>query len=257
MSYRHVDYDQIAPMYDQRYGALKYEGIVSTLLSLAQEGSIERILEVGCGTGRWLAELQTVASQVYGLDLSLSMLKEANQELIGGVVCGQASHLPFSEALFDLILCVNAFHHFDEKQEFIQQARKTLRCGGTLAIIGMDPHSGKDDWYLYHYFEGIYETDLARYRSADSIKTWMTEAGFVQVSSGVAERIVNPLVGREVLQSPFLQKHGTSQLALLTDEAYEAGLSRIKADLREAETVGRPLRFAVDISLALVRGRAP
>jgi ubiquinone/menaquinone biosynthesis C-methylase UbiE len=257
MSYRHVDYDQIAPTYDQRYGALEYEGIASTLLSLALDGSVDRILEVGCGTGRWLAGLQAVAPQVYGLDLCLGMLKEANQELMGCLVCGQASRLPFSEALFDLILCVNALHHFDQKQEFIHQARKALRSAGALAIIGMDPHTGKDDWYLYRYFEGAYETDLARYPSADSIKEWMTDAGFLQVRSGVAEHIVNSPTGREVLLSPFLQKHGTSQLALLTDEAYEAGLNRIKADLREAETVGRPLSFEVDISLALVTGRAP
>jgi SAM-dependent methyltransferase len=257
MPYRHVDYDQIAPLYDQRYGVLEYEGIASTLLSLARDGSVDRILEVGCGTGRWLAELQTVGQQVYGLDSSLAMLKEANQDLTGCLVCGRASDLPFCEALFDLILCVNALHHFDHKQDFILEARQALRPGGTLAVISMDPHTGADDWYLYRYFEGTCEADLARYPSADSIKNWMTEAGFVQVSSGVAERIANPLIGREVLQSPFLQKHGTSQLALLTEEAYEAGLRRIKADLREAEAVGQPLRFEVDISLALVRGRAP
>ncbi len=257
MSYGHVDYDQIASTYDQRYGALKYEGIASTLLSLARDNSVHRILEVGCGTGRWLAELQAVARQVYGLDVSLRMLKEANEELMGCLVCGQASDLPFSEALFDLILCVNALHHFDHKEDFIREARQALRPGGRLAIIGMDPHSGADHWYLYRYFEGTCEADLVRYPSAASIKKWMTNAGFVQVCSGVAERIVNPLIGREVLQSPFLRKHGTSQLALLTDEAYEAGLNRIKADLRNAETAGRPLRFEVDISLALVRGQAP
>ncbi len=257
MSYRHADYDQIAPVYDQRYGALEYEGIASTLLSLAQKGSIERILEVGCGTGRWLAELQAVARQVYGLDLSLAMLKEANQELMGCLVCGQASDLPFSEALFDLILCVNALHHFDQKQEFILEARQALRPGGTLAIIGMDPHTGADDWYLYRYFEGTCEADLARYPSADSIKEWMTNVGFLQIRSGVAEHIEKSLTGREVLRSPFLQKHGASQLAILTDEAYQAGLNRINADLREAETAGRPLRLEVDISLALVTGTAP
>ncbi len=257
MPYRHVDYDQIAPLYDHRYGVLEYEGIASTLLSLARDGSVDRILEVGCGTGRWLAELQAVARQVYGLDISLGMLKEANQELTGCLVCGQASDLPFCEALFDLILCVNALHHFDHRQDFILEARRALRPGGTLAVIGMDPHTGADDWYLYRYFEGTCEADLARYPSADSIKEWMTDAGFLQVRSGVAEHIEESLTGREVLQSPFLQKHGTSQLAILTDEAYEAGLNRIKADLREAETAGRSLRFEVDISLALVRGRAP
>ena len=60
-----------------------------------------------------------------------------------------------------------------------------------------------------------------------------------------------------MLQSPFLQTDGTSQLALLTEEAYSAGLERIKADLIQAEKAGQALEFVVDISLALVTGRAP
>ena len=56
---------------------------------------------------------------------------------------------------------------------------------------------------------------------------------------------------------PFLQKGGTSQLALLTEEAYAAGLERIKVDLLQAEKTGVPLEFVVDVSLALVTGSAP
>jgi SAM-dependent methyltransferase len=162
-----------------------------------------------------------------------------------------------AEAVFGLIFCVNAIHHFADKPKFITGAAQALRSGGTLAIIGMDPHTGQDDWSLHHYFEGTREADLARYPSADSVKGWMLDAGLVEVSSGIVEPIVYSATGRAVLQSPFLHKDGTSQLALLTKEAYAAGLERIKADLLQAEKTGRPLEFAVDVSLALVTGRAP
>jgi SAM-dependent methyltransferase len=165
--------------------------------------------------------------------------------------------LPYAEAVFDLILCVNAFHHFADRRKSITGAAQALRSAGTLAIIGMDPHTGQDDWSLYHYFEGTCEADLARYPSADSVKGWMLDAGLVQVSSGIVEPIVYSLTGRAVLQSPFLQKDGTSQLALLTEGANAAGLERIKADLLQAEKTGQPVEFAVDVSLALVTGRAP
>jgi SAM-dependent methyltransferase len=252
-----VDYDEIAPSYDQRYGALQYEGIASTLLSLARAGPAERILEVGCGTGHWLAQLRAVSPRVYGLDSSVGMLEQSNRDLQDRLVCGEASPLPFAQDAFDLIFCVNAFHHFAHKQEFIPQAAQALRPGGTLAIIGMDPHTGRDHWSLYHYFEGTREADLARYPSSESIQNWMMEAGFVDVTSVMAEHIVHSLTGWDVLQSPFLQKGGTSQLALLTEEAHAAGLEHIKADLLEAEKTGQPLEFVVDISLALVTGRAP
>ena len=252
-----VDYDQIATSCDQRHGALQYQGLASTLLSLARAGPAERILKVGCGTGHWLAQLRAVSPHVCGLDSSIRMLEQSNRDLRNRLVCGEAGRLPFAQAVFDLIFCVNAFHHFADKRKFITGAAQALRSAGTLAIIDMDPHTGQDHWSLYHYFEGTREADLARYPSADSIKGWMVAAGLVQVCSGIAEHIVHSLTGREVLRSPFLQNGGTSQLALSAEEAYAAGLERIKGDLLQAEKTGVPLEFVVDVSLALVTGRAP
>jgi len=130
-----------------------------------------------------------------------------------------------------------------------------LQPGGALAIIGMDPHAGRDRWYLYDYFTGTYETDLRRFSSGGTVLDWMVVAGFARVEWRVVEHIVGQHVGRAVLQDPILQKHGTSQLALLTDEAYAAGMSRIKAALGGAEATGRTLVFPVDISLTMVTGR--
>ena len=190
---------------------------------------------MGCGTGHWLGQLGAISPPVSGPDSSTRMLQQTHPELRDRLVCGEAGHLPFGEAVFDLIFCVNALHHFADKRKFITGAAQTLRSGGTLAIIGMEPHTGQDHWSLHHHFEGTREADLARYPSAESIKNWMTEASLVEVSSGMAEHIVHSLTGWEVLQSPFLQKSGTSPLALLTEEAYAAGLERIKADLLQAE----------------------
>ena len=83
----------------------------------------------------------------------------------------------------------------------------------------------------------------------------MVAAGFERVEWRVVEHIMGQHVGQAVLQDPILQQHGTSQLALLTDEAYAVGIARIKAALGEAEAAGRILVFPVDISLTVVTGR--
>ncbi len=256
MADTHVNYDRIASTYNQRYEANELEGVAAALLSLAQDAGAERILEVGCGTGRWLAELHSAGRRVYGLDLSPGMLQQAYQRKGPfRLTCGDASRLPFPASSFDLVFCVNALHHFTHPCTFVSEARRLLRPGGTLAIVGMDPHSNRDRWYTYHYFEGTYETDLARFPSGGTILDWMSAAGFDGMERRVVERIWHPLFGREVLDDPFLQKHGTSQLALLTDEAYAAGLERIKIDLSKAEASGETLVFPVDISLTMTTGR--
>src|SRR5437660_25768 len=77
------------------------------------------------------------------------------------------------DAGFDLIFCVNAFHHFPQPRVFICEARRLLRPGGALAITGMDPHAGRDRWYLYDYFVGTQDTDLRRFSSSGTILDWM------------------------------------------------------------------------------------
>jgi len=121
----------------------------------------------------------------------------------------------------------------------------------------MDPHRGRDRWYLYDYFVGTSATYLGRFPSGGAVLDWMVAAGFDRVEWCLAENIVHQHVGRAVLRDPILQKHGTSQLALLTDEAYAAGLGRIETALAEAEAAGKTLVFSVDISLTMVTGRVP
>lgn len=251
-----VDYDRIAPSYNQRYEASHMAGLLSALQTLAQDLEAERILEVGCGTGRWLADLRPECHQVCGLDPSSGMLEEAgkrNHSL--RLTQGRGEQLPFPAETFDLIFCVNAIHHFDDPKTFICQARRLLDSGGALAVVGSDPHGRKEEWYVYDMFDGTYDTDLARFPTWDDIANWMTASGFLRVEKRLVERIVDHKIGREVLEDPFLQKDACSQLALLSDEAYAAGMRRIEAALSRAEANGKTLIFPTDILLAMIVGR--
>jgi SAM-dependent methyltransferase len=227
--------------------------VAACLHRLAQRIGTARILEVGCGTGQWLAELGS-EGQLFGLDFSAGMLRQALHIAPGaGLARGEAAQLPFPAATFDLVYCVNAFHHFESKPEFIGQARRLLRPGGALAIAGMDPHL-VDDWYLYHYFEGTLETDLRRFPSGGRVLDWMAAAGFEQVEWETAQRIHKIYTGRDVFADPFLQKHSTSQLVLLDQAAYAEGLRRLEADLARAEAAGQKLSFPVNVRLTMISG---
>ena len=250
-----VDYDQIAHTYHQRHRANPMPGVAGALSALAREIGARQALEAGCGTGRWLAELKPIVPHVFGLDLSAGILAHARARAEGALLTrGRARHLPFPSASFDLVVCVNALHHFDEPRAFIAEARRTLRPGGAFATIGSDPHSGRDSWYMFDYFEGTRQTDLQRFASTGALVDWLIGAGFKRAERRVAEEIRAEFHGREVSDNPFLAKNSTSQLVLLSDEAYAAGLARIHAALATAEAQGRDLVFRDEISLMLVIG---
>lgn len=249
-----VNYDEIAPTYDARYAGGLYGEVLEAMRSLVLAKRPEFTLEVGCGTGYWLSALRDLLPHACGLDYSLQMLRKAAARNSGArLVRGSAEALPFRPRTFDLIFCLNAIHHFGPLGDFIAEARRLLRPGGALAVIGMDPHHGRDYWCVYDYFPETRATDLARFPSSGQITDAMLRAGFDRVECSVACRFVESRLGRAVLDNPELQRRGCSQMALLTDEQYAAGIARMESAIGRAEG-GAPPAFKVDIAFMLQCG---
>lgn len=249
-----VNYDAVAPNYNARYAQNPLNGVARELHTLAAHSGVRDVLEVGCGTGRWVNELHPLVRRVVGLDFSYGMLQQAQtQSPELSLVNGDANHLPFPDASFDLVLSVNALQHYADQRAFITEARRLLRDGGALAIVNLDPHIGRDRWYLYDYFEGVYAADLQRFPSSGSLSDWMLAEGFVHAEWRVAEHIQQEFVGRAVLDNPFTQKNGSSQLALLSDAVYDAGLNRIQNAISDMNGM-QPI-FITDQWLTILIGR--
>ena len=249
-----VDYDQLASTYDARYAVDRLQGIADALVELAVCCAPKRVLEVGCGTGRWLHDLRSRAPFVCGVDASLAMLRQsAHSHVRVRMVAARANQLPFPNHAFDLMYCVNAVHHFDDPEAFINQAAELLAPDGVLSIIGIDPRLIRH-WYLYEYFEGARDTDLWRYPSWGDVVNWMAAARFAQIEYRIADRMDGTKSGRSILSDPFLKKESNSLLALLSDEEYHAGLRRIESAIAQAESEGRAIQFPAELEFAMVTG---
>jgi SAM-dependent methyltransferase len=250
-----VDYDAVAPTYNRRFAEVRWSRTLVALQEIMQVVPGDRILEVGCGTGHWLVGLNGAAKSLYGIDLSTGMLAQAQDRALPYMLtCGRAEALPFAASSFGLVYCVNAIHHFTRPDEFIRQARTVLRDGGVLAVLGMDPRIHRHDWYVYHYFDGVYETELRRFPSWEQLQVWMAQCGFERFELRLVDELGKPKYGREVLQDPFLEKNATSQLILLSDEAYAAGLEHIRHALENAERMGEILVFQNTIRIQMLTG---
>src|SRR5258708_29669487 len=152
---RVTDYDRTADRFDTRYSLYAYDGVRETLLNfLGAEASA--VLEVGCGTGHWLAVAANAAERrvLAGLDPSAPMLERARGAAPSARLArARAEALPWRDATFDRVFCVNALHHFADRARFFTEARRILKPGGGLLTIGKDPHTEQDDWWVYTYFE--------------------------------------------------------------------------------------------------------
>jgi len=94
----------------------------------------KRILDLGCGKGRYAKILSAQGAQVIGVDLSAAMLSAAADL---DRVRATARLLPFAASSFDGVIAVEVFEHLapGSIDQVCAEARRVLRSGGTLAIL--------------------------------------------------------------------------------------------------------------------------
>ncbi len=80
--------------------------------------------------------------------------------------------------------------------------------------------------------------DLARFPSLAEQEAMLNQAGFRHINRQVVEQFDDKIVGEAIFDFYFLSKNSTSQLILLSAEAYQAGLARMRAAMTEAKTRG-------------------
>jgi SAM-dependent methyltransferase len=105
------------------------------------------VLDVGCGTGRWLRRYQRLQVRAVGLDATQDMLRRT---ISGGsgltVVAARAQALPFPDGVFDLVSDVTVVQHIasPEQDGVLKEMARVLRPGGHLLLIelikGEAPH---------------------------------------------------------------------------------------------------------------------
>jgi S-adenosylmethionine-diacylgycerolhomoserine-N-methlytransferase len=118
-------------------------GRESILRRSAKIAAPERILEVGCGTGRNLRSLRRIfpKADITGVDLSGDMLSIARRKTTGVKLIQQAYEAPLT-GKFDLVLFSYALTMFNPGWEnALQAAKADLRPGGLLAIVDFS-HTG-------------------------------------------------------------------------------------------------------------------
>jgi ubiquinone/menaquinone biosynthesis C-methylase UbiE len=225
---RVTDYDRIADRFDTRYALYAYAGVRDTLLNFLGPTPVAA-LEVGCGTGHWLDVAGARASILAGVEPSAAMLERARLAAPAArLVRARAEDLPWRDGTFDRIFCVNALHHFSDRDRFFAEARRILRPGGGLLTIGKDPHGARDEWWVYEYFEETRAIDRARYAPVRTLRGEMTRAGFAWSESLEADRIEAVHRASEALANGIVDAAFTSQLSVLSQEEFNRGVARVR-----------------------------
>ncbi len=244
-----TDYAKIAATYDEGYR--RKEIPVSALLTaIAAERPEPRVLDVGCGTGNWLAVHRAAFPDAWltGVDRSKEMLARAREKLPEDVVLleGEAERLPVDDGAFDLVACNFAFHHFVDKPRALDELLRATAPGGGLRIWNLCPEH-QPGWWVHRFFPGTVAIDEARFWSARRIVEAL-EARGLTVEAKVEVSLYRAPLDALIAEA---ERRDVSELALIDDDAFRAGV----AALREAREAGPTVLD--ESALLTVRARRP
>jgi SAM-dependent methyltransferase len=92
-----------------------------------------RILDAGCGSGRFMVELAKLGT-VTGVELSNTSVSLARQRQLGEVFEGSVLEMPFPENSFDLAVSLDVIEHLEDDLAALRELRRTIAPGGALLV---------------------------------------------------------------------------------------------------------------------------
>lgn len=135
-----------------------------------------QVLDAGCGVPRFAMYLAQRANWVTVLDTSEYMLRRGREiaEQYGmdnlTYVQGDIRRMPFEDASFDLVFCVNVLFLFDKPDKPFAELARVLKPSGRLVVVGPGPEL--NPWTSLKYANRHKLWDFER----DSLVSWATAA---------------------------------------------------------------------------------
>lgn len=93
-----------------------------------------KILDLGCGTGILMTELERYAD-VTGVDFSEQAVNFSRERGLRNVSLGDATKISFAGESFDIVLALDVLEHIKDDSKAISEIRRVLKPGGKTIIF--------------------------------------------------------------------------------------------------------------------------
>jgi ubiquinone/menaquinone biosynthesis C-methylase UbiE len=211
-------YQQLARSYSDKIDFKPHNAFYDrpNTLSLLPDVKNKKILDAGCGPGKYAEILLTRGADVTGIDLSENMIEEAiarNKGKGSFRVHDITAPMDFLEDnSFDIVICPLVLNYIKDWNKPLSEFNRVLVSGGMLVLSIQHP------FFDYIYFKA------ANYFEAEKVKcTWRGFGEPIEVESyrKPISHYINDLIGNGFLIDKMLEPLPLPEFKDLDKEGYE------------------------------------
>jgi SAM-dependent methyltransferase len=229
-----TDYESMAEVYD-RGRKLTLEQIPELRVVLARylEGTYERVLDLGSGTGFFAEALATWFDvRVVGVEPSRAMRRQALAKVSTRIsyVGGEAEHIPLAEHSCDCAWLSTVLHHVRDRERCVRELRRVLRDGGRVLIrSGFGDRLDGVRWLSY--FPSAGAVAAGRWPTIEATTEIFATAGFEVEALHSIPEIVAPNLSAYHRR---IAVRANSTLTLIDDVEFDQGIERLRQEAAAA-----------------------
>ena len=227
-----MDYDttEIARTYDKGrdHGPEVLDLWMNAIASHVEAPSVNAILDLGCGTGRFSEALAAhFDAQVFAVDPSKKMLEQARSKQVERVsyVLGSGESIPLDSNSVDLIYMSMIFHHFRDPRLAARECRRVLRDDG-MAFMRTGTKERIPSYPYVPFFPASRPIMHEVLPTSSFIQDVFVAAGFRFVTLDVITQTIAP---NHTIYADKLATGSDSVLAQLSQDEFQAGIEAVRA----------------------------
>jgi SAM-dependent methyltransferase len=157
----------------------------------------QRVLDVGSGTGRWMAWAEQRGACVFGIDACHEMIQKAARKpgLAGRSVRADAQRLPFRDGAVDIALCSFTLGYLESPRPLFRELARVAR---RVIVSDLHPAAVRHGWTrsfrvsgeryeLKHYEHSSADLDFSA-RAEGLTPEWRAEPSFDEPERGIFQQ---------------------------------------------------------------------